>query len=61
MYCGFWRNTEVVCDVKVVTPEIGQIDCLECKGTGWWGYGPTEAECGPCVDCKGTGKVYVSI
>lgn len=39
----------------------GSIVCFECVGSGDWPYGPTEAECGPCVDCKGTGRILVSI
>ncbi len=38
---------------------IMPIACPECEGTGWWGYGPTPDECGPCVDCKGTGKILI--
>lgn len=40
---------------------FGQFACRECAGTAWWGYGPTPAECGPCVDCKGTGRVWVGL
>lgn len=40
---------------------VGQIACLECSGSGWWGYGPTEADNGECVDCKGTGRVWVGL
>lgn len=40
---------------------VGQVPCIECTGTGWWGYGPTAAECGPCVDCKGTGREWVGL
>jgi hypothetical protein len=40
---------------------VGRVSCRECDGTGWWGYGPTEAEDGECVPCKGTGRVWVGI
>jgi hypothetical protein len=40
---------------------VGQVPCVECAGTGWWGYGPTPAEQGECVDCKGTGRVWVGL
>jgi hypothetical protein len=40
---------------------VAQIGCLECNGTGWWGYGPTPAEQGECVACKGTGRVWVGL
>lgn len=39
----------------------GRVACHECGGSGWWGYGPTEAECGPCVVCKGTGREWVGL
>ena len=39
----------------------GLIACHECFGTGWWGYGPTQDECGLCIDCKGTGREWVSL
>ena len=40
---------------------VGQIACHECAGSGWWGYGPTEDECGPCIVCKGTGREWVGL
>lgn len=40
---------------------VGQVPCHECLGTGWWGYGPTIDECGPCVGCKGTGREWVAV
>lgn len=39
----------------------GRIACHECDGSGWWGYGPTEDENGPCVVCKGTGREWVGL
>lgn len=39
----------------------GLISCLECEGTGWWGYAPTAGESGPCVPCKGTGSWWVGL
>lgn len=41
--------------------QVGLVACHECSGSGWWGYGPTEEECGPCVDCKGTGREWVGL
>lgn len=60
-YLGWSRTTEVP-----VTPDdlgcgAGLVLCFECGGTGDRPYGPTPAECGPCVDCKGTGEVLISI
>lgn len=40
---------------------VGQVWCIECSGSGWWGYGPVASTCGPCVDCKGTGRVWVGL
>lgn len=39
----------------------GRVPCNECGGTGYWGFGPTFEECGPCVVCKGTGLVWVGL
>jgi len=48
-------------EAEIITPEIMQIDCLECLGEGWWDYYPEPiAPSQECVRCKGTGKVYVS-
>ena len=46
-------------DVTILFPGVGECDCLECDGSGWWDYGPPGTEC-DCVDCKGTGRVLVS-
>lgn len=40
---------------------VGQVSCIECDGSGWWGYGPVEEVNGHCVDCKGTGRVWVGL
>lgn len=63
IYVHGFHNKGATQLVTVIDPimRIGQTPCLECEGDGWWGYGPTEAECGLCIDCKGTGKIYVSI
>jgi len=61
LYCGFDRETEVTVSVVRITPEIAETGCLECGGSGRWGYGPTDAECGPCVACKGTGRVLINV
>ncbi len=57
-----YRGLNYVTPVEVVVTKIcsgvGQIKCIECEGTGWWAYGPTEED-GPCIECKGTGKIYV--
>jgi hypothetical protein len=40
---------------------VGKVPCIECLGTGWWGYGPTPNEQGPCIQCKGDGRVWVGL
>lgn len=40
---------------------VGQVSCIECGGSGWWGYGPAPETNGPCIDCKGTGRVWVGL
>jgi hypothetical protein len=45
--------------VVILFPGVGECDCLECEGSGWWNYGPLGTEC-DCVDCKGTGRVLVA-
>lgn len=39
----------------------GRVACLECHGSGWWGFGPDESVNGPCIECKGTGRVWVGL
>lgn len=39
----------------------GRVSCLECEGTGWWGYSPTVGADGPCVPCKGSGLWWVAL
>ena len=59
VYRGFKRTTVVAVDAKIITPEIYEIDCIECGGTGIW-VGHPEIDEMPCVECKATGKVYIS-
>lgn len=40
---------------------VGQINCVECDGTGWWAYAAYAVEPDICVDCKGTGRMYVGL
>lgn len=39
----------------------GQVGCMECGGSGWWGYAAYAVEPAECVDCKGTGRVWVGL
>lgn len=38
---------------------VGRIACLECEGTGRWGYAAPEIPEHDCVDCKGTGRRFI--
>jgi len=59
VYRGFLRETPVKVSLRRLTPEIAEIDCIECGGTGKW-VGHPEIEVLPCVECKSTGRVLVS-
>jgi len=59
VYCGWWRNTKVETNVKIICDIVGEIPCLECEGNGIWNYGYDESK--SCTNCKGTGKQYVGL
>lgn len=59
VYRGTLRVTEVAVRLRRITPEIAQIDCIECGGTGQF-HGHPEIEALPCVECKGTGVTHVA-
>lgn len=60
LYVGLKRDHEI--EINIYPNELGiyKTGCLECGGTGWWPYGPTEDECGICIDCKGTGQIWIT-
>lgn len=58
VYRGFSRSTPVDVKVAWITPEVGEIACIECGGSGVWLGNPDGPE--TCVECKGTGRVFVS-
>ena len=60
VYRGLNHVTSVDVKIQRVCPGVGQIDCIECDGSGVWPYYPNGLEPTQCVECKGTGKVYVS-
>ena len=60
LYTGRKRDIEVEINIRPNELGIYKTGCRECGGTGWWPYGPTEKEQGPCVDCKGTGQIYIT-
>ena len=58
---GLDRSTLVKRKGCYLTPEIMEVNCFECRGTGICPIGPPEVPAGSkCLDCKGTGKVLVS-
>lgn len=61
VYCGYLRETEVVCDVTDLGAGAGEIACLECGGSGCWAFAEPEIPGEDCVQCKGTGRHCVSI
>lgn len=62
IFAGPMRESVGKREVKIVGDGMaGEITCFECSGTGEQSYGPTPAECGPCIDCKGTGRILISI
>ena len=60
LYTGLKRDKET--EINIHPNELGiyKTICHECEGTGWWGYGPTKNERGPCIVCKGTGQIYIT-
>lgn len=62
IFAGRRRASAGVRAVEIIGGgSAGRVACFECGGTGDWPFGPTPAECGPCVDCKGTGSIWMSI
>ena len=61
VYCGRNYVTGVDREVHTVAPGIGEIDCLECNGTGIWDFMAPEIPADDCVQCKGTGKQLINI
>lgn len=61
VYCA--DMGEPLVDYVTFHPEAtaGQVYCYECRGSGWWAYGPEESCDGICIDCKGTGLSWVSL
>jgi hypothetical protein len=63
VWCGFTRETEVERDVVDHGNGAGEIDCLECDGSGKWPFVDLSIDMPEqdCVPCKGTGRVLVSV
>lgn len=61
IYCGFYRNTVVRCNAKVVQNIALAVPCIECGGTGVWDYFPEDGHTESCICCKGTGVQYIGI
>lgn len=60
LYAGAYRDEEVPVDVTRLGAGAGEIDCIECDGTGIWTVLPGD---GPirCTSCKGTGRILLSV
>lgn len=63
VHCALNNRTIVSRDVTPLGCGAGEIECLECRGTGDWTKYHPEPGLGPfqCVTCKGTGKQLISI
>ena len=59
VYCGWWRDTKVKSNVKIISNIVGEISCLECEGSGIWNHGYDGNK--SCTCCKGTGKQYIGL
>lgn len=54
---GFSRETLIEAkNARLVSPEIFEVDCPECNGSGLF-PGHPEKDVTDCVPCKGTGRV----
>lgn len=60
LYAGNLRNEEIPVAVTRLGAGAGEIECIECDGTGIWTVLPGD---GPirCTTCKGTGKILISV
>ncbi len=60
LYAGARRDEEISVNVEMLGAGAGEINCIECDGTGVWTVIPSD---GPirCTTCKGTGRVLVAI
>ena len=59
-YRGLNNATPVPCIVTVVAEGVGEIDCVECSGTGECSFGIEYSGLDYCMECKGSGKRYVN-
>ena len=60
-YLGWYRDTEVSCEIEDCGAGAGKVRCFECGGDGDWTKFHPENEPCICVECKGTGFILISI
>ena len=61
LFGGSYRDEEIPVLVKRLDCGAGEIDCLECNGTGIWTHLPPDNPPVRCTTCKSTGKVLISV
>jgi hypothetical protein len=61
LFGGSYRNEEITVKVRRLSCGAGEIDCIECGGTGIWTYLPPDGRAVPCTTCKATGKLLIGV
>jgi hypothetical protein len=61
VYAGRNLVTGVDRLVQPIGCGAGEIDCLECGGSGVWDFMEPEIAAADCVQCKGTGRQLIAI
>ena len=60
LFAGTRRDEEIPVDVRRLACGAGEIQCIECDGTGVWTVLPDDGQV-RCTTCKGTGRVLISV
>jgi hypothetical protein len=61
LYAGLHRDQEETVHVRYLDGVAGEIDCIECDGTGIWTILPPDNTPIKCTTCKATGKMLISV
>jgi len=59
--CRLHRDQEEMVSVRDLDGVAGEIDCIECNGTGIWTNLPPDNHPIKCTTCKATGKMLISV